>query len=137
MTSNIKNVFCRLATAVVLVVAIFFSAPLPAQLQPTEKPFLWKIEGKKPSYLFGTIHIPDERVIVLHQVVMDALQASDAIYIETPLDTRTIAKLQQASALSDNKTLRDIVPPDLFAKVEKILQSKGSRRTGSAHEPAD
>ena len=40
-----------------------------SKLKHPVKPALWKVEGKdltKPSYLFGTIHLGDPRVVKLH-----------------------------------------------------------------------
>ena len=35
-------------------------------------PFLWLVEGRTPLYLFGTIHVPDDRVLALPPSVMKA-----------------------------------------------------------------
>jgi len=95
------------------------------QVAPTDKPFLWKIEGKKPSWLFGTIHLPDDRVLALHKVVTDALDASDAVYIEVDPAEAQGPKMQQAAMLAGNQTLRDLVPAELYGRAEKYLQTKG------------
>jgi uncharacterized protein YbaP (TraB family) len=55
-------------------------------VQPTENPLLWRIETTPPSYLFGTIHLPDERVTTLHPAVDRALDEVDAFFAELPLD---------------------------------------------------
>ena len=50
-----------------------------------KKPFLWKVElpgAKTPSYLFGTIHLPDKRVITLPKVVDKAVERCDALYCD-------------------------------------------------------
>ena len=41
------------------------------------RPMLWKVDGKKSSYLFGTIHFPDERVLKLPESVRKALGATE------------------------------------------------------------
>src|ERR1051325_3410775 len=60
-----------------------------AQVRATEKPFLWRIEGPVPSYLYGTVHVPDPRVLELPEVVRRALNASDVFNAEIPLDAAT------------------------------------------------
>ena len=95
------------------------------QVTPTDKPFLWKIEGKKPSWLFGTIHLPDDRVLALHKVVTDALDTSDAVYVEVDPAEAQGPKMQQALMLAGNQTLRDLVPAELYGRTEKYLQTKG------------
>jgi uncharacterized protein YbaP (TraB family) len=89
------------------------------------RPILWSIEGKKPSYLFGTIHFPDDRVLNLHSAVRDALGSADVVYAEIPMDSSTQMRLAMLAMLPDNKTLKDVLPADLFAKVEKLFKSKG------------
>jgi len=58
---------------VVLILAVWAIATVHAQapaIQPTQNPLLWRIEGTVPSYLYGTIHIPDQRVLAVPDVVM-------------------------------------------------------------------
>ena len=57
-----------------------------ASVRPTEKPFLWRVDGPAPSYLYGTVHVPDQRVLELPQVVRRALEAADVFNAEIPLD---------------------------------------------------
>src|SRR5215471_8695107 len=59
-------------------------------IQPTQKPFLWRIEGPVPSYLYGTIHIPDQRVLAIPDVVKKAMAVSDAVYTEVPFDSNSL-----------------------------------------------
>jgi len=49
------------------------------------KPMLWKITKDtlaEPSYLFGTIHLNDERVTTLHPAAELAFSMSDVFYAE-------------------------------------------------------
>ena len=69
------------------------AVPLPdaAAAKPAtaiEKPFLWRIETPVPSYLFGTIHLPDDRVTTLPTVVQQVLDSIDALYTEIPMTWR-------------------------------------------------
>src|SRR5215472_8171208 len=73
-------------------------AQAPA-VQPTQKPLLWRIEGTVPSYLYGTIHIPDQRVLALPDVVTRAMNASDAVYTEVVLDQATLSAAAAAGQL--------------------------------------
>ncbi len=60
----------RTRFALPLALLCLVAAPAQAQgIKPTEKPFLWKIEGEVDSYLYGTIHVPDKRVTTLPKVV--------------------------------------------------------------------
>jgi len=88
-----------------------------------EKPFLWKIEGQKPSYLFGTIHVSDVRVTTLHPSVEKAFQSSEFVYTEIPLDNNTVLLQVSNLLLEGDQKLADIVPADLLTRAEKLLQN--------------
>src|SRR3989442_3498488 len=79
---------------VCLIGGIAFSAQTPAtQVRATDKPFLWRIEGPVPSYLYGTVHVPDPRVLELPEDVRRALQAFDVFIAAIPLDAATQARM--------------------------------------------
>lgn len=88
-----------------------------------EKPFLWKIEGSKPSYLFGTIHLPDPRVTTFHPTVEKAFSKSDYVYTEIPLDTKDMLTQVSYLMLEGDTTLVDVVPSDLLLRAENQLQN--------------
>jgi uncharacterized protein YbaP (TraB family) len=90
-------------------------------IQPTEKPLLWRIEGPVSSYLYGTIHIPDQRVLALPAVVTRAMNASDAVYTEVVLDQDTLSAAAGAGQLPDSQDLRKIVGDEVFARLVKIV----------------
>jgi uncharacterized protein YbaP (TraB family) len=99
----------------------------PAAVKPTEKPFLWRIEGPVPSYLYGTVHVPDVRVLELPEVVRRALDASDVFSGEIPLDAATQTSLLGKIMLPPGQDLRKLAGEEVFARilrvVEKILGS--------------
>jgi uncharacterized protein YbaP (TraB family) len=90
-------------------------------IQPTQKPFLWRIEGPVPSYLYGTIHIPDQRVLAIPDVVTKAMNASDAVYTEVVLDQATLSAAAAAGQLPEAQDLRTIVGDEVFARLLKIV----------------
>lgn len=99
------------------------AAPAP---KPTEKPFLWVIEGReKPSFLYGTFHLPDDRTLALPKVVEEALGLSDAFYAELPEDPAAEMKLQQKMMIPGNKTIKDLIPAELAQRAEALVQKKG------------
>src|SRR5262245_62311398 len=95
--------------------------PISAQIRATEKPFLWRIDGPVPSYLYGTVHVPDPRVLELPEVVRRALDASDVFDAEIPLDTATQASLMTKVMLPSGQDLRKIVGEDVFARVVRVV----------------
>ncbi len=90
-----------------------------------ERPFLWRIEGERPSFLFGSIHLPDERVHAHAPVLEEALAASDVLLTEIPLDMESMMTAQAAQMLGESTPLSERLPPELYARAEAYLASKG------------
>lgn len=93
------------------------------------RPFLWRIDGKVPSYLFGTIHLPDERVTDVNPEVERALAASDAVFTELEMDMVMSPELMQAMRMPAGKTLRDVADDELVQRVLRRLGIDGSAAT--------
>ena len=94
-------------------------------LNVTKDPLLWRIEGENPSYLFGSIHLPDERVLILPDVVGEAIDEVDVVYTEIKLDTETQILTDQLSKLPSGQTIDDLVPHDVASRLDSYLKSKG------------
>lgn len=93
-----------------------------------KKPFLWKVElpgAKTPSYLFGTIHLPDKRVITLPKVVNKAVDRCDALYCELALEPSLQMKAMPHMMLPEGKTLKDVVGEKNFERASALLSAKG------------
>ncbi len=105
--------------------------PSQSNIQPTDKPLLWKIEstGKKVSYLFGTIHVPDDRVLALSKAVGSALENADEFCAELPLDSQTQMQILSLSTLPEGKTLSTMLPRDIYEHADRIVKSKGLSMT--------
>jgi len=99
-----------------------------ADVKPTEHPLLWRIapaDGKGPaSYLFGTIHIPDDRVLALPAVVTKAIDGCAALYTEIPMDMATQISLSPRMMLPGDETLDTILPEKLYARLAKLFKDK-------------
>lgn len=110
-----------------ILLTLLFLCPLVAaqDIEPTEAPFLWRIEGKTPSYVYGTIHVPDPRVLALPECVTDALAEAEALFTELPLDMKTQMEMVQHLQLGEGRTLKNVLPEDLYARVEAFVASKG------------
>ena len=89
------------------------------------KPMLWKIEGKdlkKPSYLFGTIHLGSGPLATLHPAAEKAFQDCDVLYTEIPSDQKTQLAVTQQMVRKDNKTLVQSIGEKLKNQVEAELK---------------
>ena len=104
-------------------------APAPALAAATavERPLLWRIEGPTPNYLFGTIHLPDDRVTTLGPVVRGALDACDALFTELPMELSELMKMQPATQLPKGEDLADALGAELYSRVETYVVGKGKR----------
>lgn len=94
---------------------------------------LWKIEksGVEPSYLFGTMHMTDPRVVALPAAAEQAFAESDIVVIETTdiLDqAKMLASLMQDPSLmmfTDDTTLKSLMSPEDAAATEAALEKRG------------
>lgn len=97
------------------------------------KGLIWKIEkdGAKPSFLFGTIHFSDPRVLDLPEAANEAYDSADTVVIETTevLDPKFILRirLDQPDLLlfTDGSTLKSHLPADRRAELEQKLAERG------------
>jgi uncharacterized protein len=94
---------------------------------------LWKIEksGVKPSYLYGTMHATDDRVIDMPDAAKAAYENADIVVLEI------IELLDQAKAgaallarpdlmmFTDGTTITSLVDPKDLPALEKGLQDRG------------
>lgn len=118
--------FFRVLSALVPVVAALVAFPRPLDAQElAPRPFLWRIDGPAPSYVFGTIHLPDERVTNLHPAVEAALDEADAVYTELPMDMETMMEAAREMALPGRTSLKDVLPDALYERLKKFLADRG------------
>jgi uncharacterized protein YbaP (TraB family) len=104
-----------------------------AAATPNGKGLLWKLEkpGEKPSFLFGTMHMTDPRVVTLPPAAQKAFDTADTVIIETTevLDqTKLMAAMLKEPDLmmfTDNTTLSSLLSPKDAAAVDKALDARG------------
>jgi uncharacterized protein len=129
---RLVGLFAYVFLIVSLVSAISLGAQTaPAQVRATDKPFLWRVEGPVPSFLYGTVHVPDQRVLELPDVVRRALSVSDVFNAEIPLDAATQLSMMGKIMLPPGQDLKSIVGDDVFARLTRAV-AKG---LGSAAPP--
>lgn len=88
-------------------------------------PFLWKVEGPRPSWLFGTIHSADPLVATLPTAVTTALDASQSFHPEVELSADLGMALAGKLLLGDNPDLSTRLSPALWARVRKAGAAMG------------
>ena len=121
-----------------------FAGVAPAQ-QPASKadqagtdyPFLWRIDGqgsrdfKVKSWLYGTMHLGDKRLVNLCQAVNDARESADALYCELDMVelNRNQLKMTKRMLLPKGQQLQDQLPPKLYSRLAMYLNRHGSSIT--------
>jgi len=98
-------------------------------LKVTSDPFLWRIEGENPSYLYGSIHVKTEEILTLPDVVMDAINEVDVVYTESKLDNDSKTESLYSHFRSIEELLENILPPDIANNLNSYLITKNSSIT--------
>ena len=107
--------------AVLALVAGVRTAPAA---RPATQPLLWQgHHGSHHVALFGTIHVPDRRVLALPSVVRGAFDRADRVVTEIPLDTARQAELTAALLLPQGQRLRAIIGDGLFRRLEARVRA--------------
>jgi uncharacterized protein len=101
---------------------------------PNAKGLFWKIEkrGLKPSYLFGTMHVADPRVLKMARVVKQAQRQASV----TVLESDQLLDLGKARILAftkpdmmmmpAGKRIEDFLTPDQKSFVNEALTARGA-----------
>jgi uncharacterized protein YbaP (TraB family) len=103
---------------------------VPVQTNPPDQaanvwhPILYKVGGTKPSYLFGTIHVPDSRLSVPDNLKA-AYQASDEVVTELPLDDTSPAHAMQLASMPAGKSLSTELPKATYDRLKAAFDQKG------------
>lgn len=108
-----------------------------APVTATKHPFLWSIDGrgdrdfKVKSWLYGTMHLGDKRLITLPKVVNDARESADALYCELDMAllARSQLKMTKMMLLPKGQQLSDQLPPELYERLKKYMRKHGSSIT--------
>jgi uncharacterized protein len=109
---------------------LFAAAPVSVHaeepLKHPVKPLLWKIEGgdlKKPSYLFGTIHLGGGALNQLHPAAEKAYNEAGFVLTEIPMDMKTQLGMMPKLLRKDGKTLSESIGPDLSKQLDEELRA--------------
>lgn len=78
-----------------------------------------------PSYLLGTIHSEDPRVLDLPAPIRTAFALSPGFALEVVPDAEAIIKSMVVMTYTDGRTLREVLPPDLYERTARTLGELG------------
>jgi uncharacterized protein YbaP (TraB family) len=98
-------------------------APQP-EAPATRVPFLYELQGHgATAFLFGTVHLPDARVVELPEVVERAFLSADAVYTELEMTGAAEREGAKAGMLPEETSLPKIIGPDLMQRLEARLSA--------------
>ncbi len=112
----------------IFTVILFNSVVSFAEENQTEQiGLLWKINkpGAEPSYLFGTIHLNDERVKNLAPPVKSAFDNSRSFTMEMITDTSGLVVLSRMMFLAEGLSLKKITGEKLYRQTVEVLLKRG------------
>lgn len=89
---------------------------------------LWKIEtpGGSASYLFGTYHSSDPRIVTLPCPVQEAFNRSTSYTMEVIANGAGIVSMAEAMYFSDSKTLRSVLGETLYQETLSAIGNTGA-----------
>jgi len=86
-------------------------------------PFLWEVKkGKQSFYLFGTMHLGDPLMQTLPNALKTAIDKSDEVRTEIPMDASMQMKNTALMMRCDHKSLQEIIPKPLYQRTENYLR---------------
>jgi uncharacterized protein YbaP (TraB family) len=99
---------------------------------PLEKSLLWEINGnglKKPSYLFGTIHLIGTEDFFFPQILKDKIVTADQATFEIDMDDmssmESMMSIITRAFMKDGRSLKDLVTSDEYKLVDDFFKTKG------------
>lgn len=100
---------------------------------PNGQGIFWKIEkdGLRPSYLLGTMHVTDPRVLTMPKGAREAAAAADVVVIESDeiLDEKKAAASllmhPELTMFTDGKSVKDHLDAEDMKKLEAGLKERG------------
>ncbi len=108
------------------------TAPSVEMSAPLEKALLWKIEGKqtkKPSYLYGTIHLIPGEEFFLPEGADNALKNASRVYFEVDMDDMMNLgkqiKLLTKAFMQDGMRIRDLLTEEDYGLVRQKFEQIG------------
>lgn len=94
-------------------------------MKKKKKTLLWKIQNDKhgqSSYLFGTMHVRDQRAFKYRELVESKILKCDAYAAEMNMDEVDQLFMANSMNLPDNQTLSNILNPKTYKKTDKIFR---------------
>lgn len=108
------------------------ATPAAAPAAAFTQGLLWKVEraGVRPSYLFGTIHAEDARVLNLPAAVQQAFDGAKSFTMEVLLDDTATQQMTGRMFLPEGQDLKGLLGQALFARTSVLMLEYGMPPAG-------
>jgi uncharacterized protein YbaP (TraB family) len=128
-TAGFKNLLWVLCLCLFLAQTACKPSAMQNKEPKKEASLLWEITGKgiKKSYLFGTVHIANEKVLAMSDLLLDEIESCQVLAGELVMDEKA---MQQAlmpmlsQMFMKDTTLEMLLSKEEFAIVEKKIEDK-------------
>lgn len=90
-----------------------------------DRGLLWKLShnGGASSFLFGTIHVADERIVSLPDPVAEALDRSEVFVMEVLPDSTQILLMTERMFFGDDRRLDGLLSKSMYERTVDILSA--------------
>jgi uncharacterized protein YbaP (TraB family) len=108
----------------------------PIAEEQTGSALLWRIEhpdiynGIRSSYIYGTIHLDDTRVMDIPDSVLKRLGVADTLMLELELNANGSIDLLRKMLFTDGRKLTQIIGEATYNEVKKALVESGNHLPG-------
>lgn len=103
---------------------LLFILPFFCLAQTKEKSLFWEISGNglsATSYLYGTMHVQDERVFDFKDGVLEALENSDTYAMELNMDSINQMTIMNLMWMNDDTSIKDLLSKKQYAFLESYF----------------
>ncbi len=117
----------RYLSILMMIASLLMSGSGQAYASPFSKGqqtgLLWKIEkpGSRPSFLLGTIHSDDSRVIKPPEIVLQKLRLADSFVAELKMDAFSSQEASQLMFLPAGQKLESLIGTQRYLKCVSLL----------------
>ncbi len=109
---------------IIILLSLFISAEV-CLFKVYAQSLLWKIhreDTETVSYLYGTIHVKDQRVFEFGDSVLKVFEKCDAFAIEVDLNIENLAILSKKMILPDDQSLKDLFSEEEYQLIKIVVE---------------
>ncbi len=104
---------------------LLIGIPFLSFAQTKEKSLFWEISGNgldKSSYLYGTMHVQDQRVFNFKQGVLEAFDSSKIYAMEINPDSMNNIEVMNKMLMKNETSLEDLLKKKSYKKIDQYFK---------------